>query len=167
MAAPVRDGHGTRASRRRRSRDRGQTFVEILVAIVLLGTAVSGTLTALRTTIISSKVDEDQAKAQAWLQAAADAIQRTEYKPCPSYDVAQVKGLYDDAVQDVVDVPPPPGWEAGSIGVTEVEFWSKSNGNEIWGAVCGTPMSAQRVEIYVLSPTGDLGKSLQVIKRGG
>ena len=38
-----------------RRRDRGTTFVEILVSIVLLGTAVGGTLTALRTTIVSSE----------------------------------------------------------------------------------------------------------------
>ncbi len=65
-----------------RRRDRGTTFVEILVSIVLLGTAVGGTLTALRTTIVSSKVDGDVTKASVWLREAEEALHRTAYKQC-------------------------------------------------------------------------------------
>ncbi|HWM18208.1 MAG TPA: prepilin-type N-terminal cleavage/methylation domain-containing protein, partial [Ilumatobacteraceae bacterium] len=66
----------------RRQRDRGSTFVEVLVALVLLGTAVGGTLTALRTTIISSRLDENQTKAHAWLLAVEDALYRAPYHSC-------------------------------------------------------------------------------------
>ena len=160
---PVTDGYSERTPSRRRSRDRGQTFVEILVAIVLLGTAVSGTLTALRATIVSGEVDEGQAKAHAWLLAAADAIQRTEYKSC-SLGVGAVTSAYDTAVQTA---PAPEGWGGGGVGVNVVDFWNKSNGAEVWSDDCGTEVSAQLVEIYVLSPTGDVGKTMQVVKRGG
>ena len=158
------DSYESNAPVRRRGRDRGQTFVEILVSIVLLGTVVGATLTALRTTIISSKADEGQAKANAWLLAAADEIYRTTYRPCPSFDAAQVRSEYDSDVQATT---PPEGWTGGSVGVNVVYFWSKDDGQEVWSDTCGTGLSAQLVEIYVLSPSGDVGKTMQVIKRGG
>lgn len=160
---PATDSYRANAPVRRRRRDRGQTFVEILVSIVLLGTAVGGTLTALRTTIVSSKHDDAQAKASAWLREAEDVIYRTEYKPCTSFDVGQVTSAYDTAAQGT---PPPEGWAGGSVGVNVVYFWSKSDGLEVWSAVCGAGSTAQLVEIYVLSPDGAVGKTIQVIKRG-
>ncbi len=148
-----------------RRRDRGTTFVEILVSIVLLGTAVGGTLTALRTTIVSSERDAGQAKAQSWMVAAADAVHRTPYMSCDTFDVGAVKNAYDLAVQSA---PPPEGWAVGgSVGVNIVYFWSKADGQEIWGTACGSPLSSQLVEIYVRSPTGDIVRTMQVIKRGG
>jgi hypothetical protein len=134
------------------------------VSIVLLGTAVGGTLTALRTSIVSSDLGADHAKAHAWLLAAEDEIHQTEYKSCADLDAAAIKGFYDDAVQDA---QAPPGWEAtGGVGVNIVWFWSKVDGQEQWGDECRIGFSAQLVEIYVLSPGGGLGKTLQVVKSG-
>ena len=80
---PVKNTHGGNAGVHDRRRDRGTTFVEILVSIVLLGTAVGATLTALRTTIVSSERDDGQAEAQAWLLAAEErASHRTPYYSC-------------------------------------------------------------------------------------
>ena len=79
---PMRHGCGGCAPVSRRRRDRGTSFVEVLVAIVLLGTAVGGTLTALRTTIVSSQRDEDQTNAHTWLLAVEDALYRAPYYSC-------------------------------------------------------------------------------------
>jgi hypothetical protein len=78
----VRNRHGESAGVDARRRDRGTTFVEILVSIVLLGTAVGGTLTALRTTIASTERDDGVTKAGAWLHEAEEAIHRTPYLKC-------------------------------------------------------------------------------------
>ncbi len=74
----MRYTHGENAPVHERRRDRGTTFVEILVSIVLLGTAVGGTLTALRTTIVSSeRRRRSVTKASVWLRAAEEALHRT------------------------------------------------------------------------------------------
>src|SRR5690606_9875309 len=65
--------HPPTAHRPRRS-DTGATFVEVLVAIVLLGTVVVGTLAGVRATLLSSAVDRDHANAHAWLQSASDLL---------------------------------------------------------------------------------------------
>ena len=147
-----------------RRRDRGTTFVEILVSIVLLGTVVGGTLTALRTTIISSEVDSNQAKANAWLLGSRRESTKHRTNPCPSSDVAAVKSAYDSAVQTA---PPPEGWAGGSIGVNIVYFWGKSDGREIWGDVCGThanPPSSSRFTSG--AQLARWGKTMRVVKDG-
>ena len=59
------------------ARDRGFTFIELLVAVVLLGTIVVATLAGLRAAIVAGTVDENHSKTYAWLQTASDAIATT------------------------------------------------------------------------------------------
>lgn len=53
--------------RHRTDRDLGTTFIEILVAIVLLGMTVVATLVALSSTLVATALDRDHANAHAWL----------------------------------------------------------------------------------------------------
>lgn len=151
-------------------RDRGVSFVEILVAVVLLGLAVVATLTALRTTIVGSDVNKDHANAHAWLQAAADAVHAAVYEEC------DVDGDPDplNEYQMVVDaVTVPDDWVGGTITVTDVDFWSidGTSGLEAWGDVCqssamglaGIPLQLQLVKIEVVGPEG-FTKGIEVIR---
>ena len=161
-----------------RDRDRGQTFVEILVSIVLLGTAVGGTLTALRTTIASSQQDDDQTNAHAWLLAIEDALYRTPYYSCadPGPGVDGLAGMdegdilfeYEAAINAA---PRPAGWGTATVAISNLEFWQKSDGTPVWDPNCSTHpsvrRSAQLVTVYLLSPTLDVGKTIQVVKDGG
>jgi len=162
----VRYTHGENAPVQERRRDRGTTFVEILVSIVLLGTAVGGTLTALRTTIVSSERDAGVTKASVWLRGAEDALHRAPYEQCSVKTPAQIKDAYRTRIQSVA---PPVGWEVGAtIDVLSVQFWGRNASHvEGWLPVCTGDFVAQLVDIYVLSPTGDIGRHVQVIKSGG
>ena len=153
---------------KRPGRDRGQTFVEILVSIVLLGTAVGGTLTALRTTIASTETDVDVTNASTWLREAEEALNRAPYAKCALYTPAQIQSTYRTVIQSV---PPPSGWAGATIDIASVQFWGRdSNHYEGWRPVCtsdaSTPFVAQHIDFYVLSPTGALGRHIQVIKGG-
>ena len=173
------DGGCAAVSRRRR--DRGSTFVEVLVSLVLLGTAVGGTLTALRTTIVSSRHDEDQTDAHAMLLAAEDALYRAPYYACVApgpgpdgpdpddgIDVAEIRASYEAAVDAA---PRPPGWATATVSISSFEFWAKSNGTPSWVPLCSTDpsvrRSAQLITLLILSPTNDVGKTIQVVKDGG
>jgi hypothetical protein len=68
--------------------------------------------------------------------------------------------------------PRPDGWGAATINIAALQFWRKSNGTEVWDPACPTDpspirLSAQRIDIYVLSPGGAVGKTIQVVKSGG
>jgi hypothetical protein len=66
--------------------DSGMSFIEVLVSIVLLGTAVVGILVALRAATHASIVDADHSKAIAWLQAGSDAIYEAPRESCTKYN---------------------------------------------------------------------------------
>ena len=123
-------------------RDGGATFVELLVAIVLLGTTVVGVLAAVRTTVTASKTDVDHARAFEWLQAASDAVYKAPRRACakttlpvasanqPS-DWTSNKGsasvnspgtVWTDYQAAVNAVPPPVGWTGGKIVITAIEY---------------------------------------------
>jgi hypothetical protein len=148
---------------------------------VLLGTAVGGTLTALRTTIISGQRDDGQTKAHAWLLAVEDALYRAPYYACvdpgpgpngpdpdDGIDAGEIQASYAAAI---AAAPRPAGWSTATVQISALEFWHKSDGVSGWAPTCSTDpsvrKSAQLVTIYVLSPTGDVGKTIQVGKDGG
>ena len=85
------------------------------------------------------------------------------------YTPAQIKDAYRTEIQSI---PPPAGWEGGTIDITSVLFWGRdANHVEGWMPVCtgdaaNTPFVAQLIDFYVLSPNGDLGEHIQVIKGG-
>jgi hypothetical protein len=172
---------GGRAPSPRRLRDRGATFVEVLVALVLLGTAVGGTLTALRTTIVSGRRDEGQTKAHAWLLAVEDALYRAPYYACvdpgpgpdgpdpdDGIDAGEIAASYEAAINAA---PRPADWATAIVDIPNLQFWRKSDGVHVWDPICSTDpsvrRSAQLVTVYILSPSRDVGKTIQVVKDGG
>ena len=64
------------------SRDRGVTFVELLVSIVLLGTVGIAVLTTLRVTITGTQLQRDHSRALQWLESAAAVVQGTNRESC-------------------------------------------------------------------------------------
>ncbi len=141
-------------------RDRGSSFVELLVAIVLLGSAVVAVLVSLQATTIASITDADHARALAWLQAASDQVFEAERIPCAQYDgtgdpavwlnytdrrglpsdapsanamTATAWALYKNAVNGAQR---PQGWASATIQVMKIEFLGKPNPDDAffeWG----------------------------------
>ena len=77
-------GHEPTTDRRRG--DDGNTFAEILVAIVLMGTAIIAVIGGIRGVISASKVNEQQARVEAVLTSASDRLRAADYVPCPDLD---------------------------------------------------------------------------------
>jgi hypothetical protein len=147
-------------------RDRGTTFVELLVAVVLLGTIVVAALAGLRASITGTAVDEDSARAQAWLQAATDDVHATTYLACDSNTTAAIEAAYQAAVDGSTR---PAGWGSATITLVGVDFLSRTGITEMWGPTCASgsatsPLYAQPVTIRVSSPDGDFAAEIEVIK---
>ena len=127
------------APRRPRAPDHGTTFVELLVAIVLIGTVIVATLAGLRATIIGTTLDRDHANAHAWLQSATDLLYGEPRRDCgaaagdidqngtdeaDNIERAAVRAVILGAYQAVVaGVSNPEGWPASNITVYDVLYW--------------------------------------------
>jgi len=155
-------------------RDSGATFVELLVAIVLLGIAVVATLAALRATVIGTAVERDHARAHQWLQAAVGAVQEADYVPCNdvgTFATAQQHMVHDYKTAIDATTTAPPGWGDSQLAVlSPIEVW---DGNKYWTPTeAGVPdpcykaagFSLELITIQVQDPLGEIIEKVQVVK---
>jgi prepilin-type N-terminal cleavage/methylation domain-containing protein len=150
-------------------RDRGMSFIELLVAIVLLGTVVVGVLTAVRTTIIGTRVERDHSKAQQWLQSAIGVIEAKDFASCDPAVIngASVEAAYQSAVDDpLYGAKRPYGFATATLDVKVPDVW---NGVKFVAfntqSVCydQSRLRQQRVTIEVTQPNG-ARESVEMIK---
>jgi type II secretory pathway pseudopilin PulG len=150
------------------------TLIEILVAVVLMGTVVVAVLVALQVNIRASTVDRNQANIYAWLQAASDEVYNGDRTSCTAGRTAVI-AAYDQLVQAAT---PPPDWNTGgTIRVTNVQFLGRttSDGEFEWrddlcfesgcpGLYCESPLYTQKVTIRATAPGGALSMIMETIK---
>lgn len=157
-----------------RGRDAGVTFVEILIAIVLMGTVVIGILAAVRATVIASSKSREAAQIETAVVNAADRINR-----------APVSCDYTIHASKAVEAQ---GWADASVTVSHEYYHPGAPGADGDGFVDGPsgvnpgcpPGSAtvpqfvdatrpslqfvQRVTIRITSPSGNINRQIQVVK---
>lgn len=155
-------------------RDQGVSLIEILIAIVLIGTAVGATMSALRVTVMASAVERDHARAHQWLQSASGALRETDYVPCDDpgpFGNAQAHMLADYDAAVAGDTSPPPGWVASQIEVVgPIEVWDGNSylaPNETTdpdGCFKDEGFALQLITLQVRNPDGQIVESVQVVK---
>jgi hypothetical protein len=150
-------------------RDRGQSFIELLVAVVLLGTVVIAVLTAVRVTVIGTRIERDHSKAQQWLQSAVGVIEAQDFASCNPAIIngASVEAAYQAAIDNPVSGAKRPfGFNAATIDVKTPEVW---NGTTFVAfdsqTVCYDQLRLrqQRVTIEVADPKG-VRETVEMIK---
>lgn len=125
-----------------RSSDRGETLVELLVAVSILGIAAVAIIAGLWTSVKASDIHRKEASGGAYVRSFAEAIQNK----------VDSNGGYEscaDAASDYADVAVldlPPGF---TKAVTQVQSWNGS----AWGPCTGDGI--QRLDLTVTS-TGDV-----------
>jgi len=132
--------------------DRGESLVEILVALVILGIAGVAILAGLEMSVKTSDIHRKEATGGAYVRSFAEAIQNYVdtsggYKSCASA-AASYNGV---AVPDL-----PAGY---TKNVTAVQSWNGST----WGACTGD--GVQQLKLTVSSSDHRAAESLTVILR--
>lgn len=139
MACPKR-GLGPRGYARLKRRayvrdDSGETLIELLVTIVVMGLAVVTILGSIATSVRMSNIDRQQVTAQTYLRSYASTIDafidgESGYKPCAN------TSYYNKVVFDS-------GTDAHSV--TDVEYW---NGSRFVSA-CNNDLGVQQLTLRV------------------
>ena len=149
---------GRRDARTRAPRphgDVGSTFIELLVSVVLLGTAGIAVLTAMAAAISGARMSDDISKSQAVVAEVTDYLTDTEpenvqYRDCSSFDARQE---YDLALDQRFP---------GAVEVVEVRY-EDASGNFTPTCAFGAGHRLQQVELRSLVNESD--RSVLVVKR--
>jgi type II secretory pathway pseudopilin PulG len=141
--------------------ERGETLLELVVAIVILGVCVVAIGSGIAVSIKMSDIHRKQAVAQEFLHNDAETIQGQPYVPCtplttPDYVLtARTAGL----------LPDPPNGGQWTISQSAIKYWS----NDAFAAGCPTGSGdpgLQQVTLELKSGSGDLvDESLVIVLR--
>lgn len=132
-------------------RDRGESLVELLVSISILGVAVVAILGAIAMTATASGLHRDTASVQNHLHNWAEAVSNAPgWTACASAAV----------VQAAVPAPAlPTGWSAA---VSDVDYWNGTAFVE----TCGTDQGIQLVTLSITSGGSPVAQgTLDVVRR--
>lgn len=160
------------SSQHRSTRDRGVTLVEIVIAIVLIGGVVAGSMAALRASTIAGTIHRDHSNGHAWLQTASDILYASPKVACDGTQADQGEAAVRAAYNTVVDnVPHPQGWEEWQIRILPpVKFWNAGNLDAdpdveyYFGSDCDPSLSLQLVEIEVRNTDGNIIETVEIVK---
>jgi type II secretory pathway pseudopilin PulG len=148
--------------RHRRGNDRGETLVELLVTIVVLGLTIPALMGAVLISVSASSQDRRQVQAQALLNSWAETIERENstdalYTNCPALT------YYETAPFAPASIPA--GFTPSVVAIT---YWDTPSGTFV--VACASPDSGVRkVQLKVtvvagLYPAFDVTESIVVRK---
>lgn len=129
----------------RRSQEDGLTFIELLVAVVVLGTGFLTVLAGLSTTMRTTGLHERQSRGEAIVREFAEAIDAASYRECGA--PADYAAAY----------AAPSGWTAAVVGVS---YWD-ADVNQ-FTATC-THSGVEQVSLQVAHD--DVTESVEIVKR--
>lgn len=145
--------------RRVRSSERGETLLELLVAISIMSVAVVTIVGAIAVSIRLSDVHRRQTIARGYLTAFAEAVQAsvaatpTGYKTCAASNVANYESLYTVSTPYVRNV-------------VSVDYWNLTT--QLWTALagCASDSGVQRLTLRVRADTGTVvDEKIQIVIR--
>ncbi len=142
------------------ARDRGVSAVEVVIAIVLIGTVVVAALNAMFTSITASTTSRNAAQVETAIVNAADRVNRAG-KTCD----------YTRFAAAAVQIE---GWPNTSASVTQEYYVPGADPTQAGTWVDGGGPSCpaqepellvvQRVTIQIMHPDGSVSRSIQVVK---
>lgn len=132
--------------------ERGESLVELLVAVVLLGVAVVAVVSALGTSVVMSDVHRKQSTAGAEVRTFAERVETAVAGG--AYTVCAGSGTYGGAYTA------PGGFTAA---VTAVRYWTGS----AWSSSCSaaTDIGLQKLSLQVASTDGRAAEKVDVVIR--
>jgi len=131
----------------------GESLVEFLVAVAIMGIAVVAIISALGTAIRFSSLHSSQAYADNVLVSAADSVRSQSYVACP--------GVSTSSYSPSQNVTFPSGWSASNVAVTAVTGWNGSS----FAACSSTDKKLELVTVTATSPFDGSASSIDVVKR--
>jgi type II secretory pathway pseudopilin PulG len=138
--------------------DRGETLIELLVAVLIMSTAVVAVVGGLGTAILMSDIHRKQSIVAADLNAFAAAIQGA-VATSPGYiDCATGSG----GARPYPSYTPDPGYQAD---IPQVRYWNATTSTFTTSCTLGSDPGAQLLTLHVRSSDGRVDRSINIVVR--
>ena len=142
-----------RGARRARG-ERGDTLIEVLITISIMGIAFTGLLAGLATAIRLSGIHRGQANAAVVLVSAADSVKNQSYVACPSVTTS--------SYNPTSGVTLPSGWSSSNVTILSVKPW---NGSAFQASCPATDQGLQLITSKATSPDSSSSEQVDLVKR--
>lgn len=129
--------------------ERGETLLELVIAISLMGLAIVAVMAGLTTTVLMSDVQKKQATAATLVRSYAEALQQR---------VANGNYVACASSYTVPGFPVPEGFTAKT---GSVQYWT----GVLWLPLCLPDRGLQKVRVSVASADGRASEYLDVVLR--
>jgi type II secretory pathway pseudopilin PulG len=136
--------------------DTGETLVELVIAVAIMGIAVVAIVSGIATTILMSDIHRKQATAGAYVRSYAEAVE--SHVDAGNFNPSTTPAALQSAV--VFDVP-----DNFTATVTApVRCWNETSGLGVFGG-CAPGSTVQQVTLNVASDDSRASESLVVVVR--
>jgi Tfp pilus assembly protein PilV len=132
--------------------DRGESLIELLVALLIMGTTVVAVVGGLGTAIMMSDVHRKQATAAAYLNTFAANIESAVAASPTQYVACAMKTSY-------------PSYNPGApynADITQVRYW---NGTNAFTTSCAPDTGVQVLTLHVWSTDGRADRTMDIVIR--
>ena len=142
--------------------ERGNTMLEMIIAIAIMGIAAAALLGGLASGIVSSGMHRQQTDVGTVLASAGEAVKdssvgRNPFVPCA--------GNASYSPTNGVTLPSSLGWSPANVLVTQVQYWDGTKFQGICNYVSsGKLLTLQLITIKVTSPNGQASQTRSFVK---
>lgn len=151
---------------RRSAGERGETLVELLITVVILGIAFAALLSGLGTAIGSTRIHRQQANADTVMVSVADSVKSQVLNPYKTCNTISSSNTYNPTNGVTLPTSNSGGvnWASSNIVLTSVSKWSGT----AW-VTCASGVAdngSERVTITITTPgTPSTVETIEVVKR--
>jgi len=148
------------------SDERGETLIELIIAIAIMGIAFIGIIGAMSSGVVASATHRSQADARAVLIASVEKLKSSDtvYVNCATPATAS----YVSAARSVAVPTEPATWTPAAIQITSITYWDGTTNT--FGSSCqdvSAPLNRlQLIRMAVTSPENNTTESASFVKRG-
>jgi type II secretory pathway pseudopilin PulG len=142
----------------------GETLVELVMALALMGIVVVGIVGGLATTVLSSQVHRSQADANAVLVSAMETIKSNEFD-WSNVDCSKTAAARQTAYETRARTTTmPTGWSSSQLTVTAMSYESVDASGVSFGSTCTAGLNRQLVTLQLTSPDGRVASTYSFVK---
>jgi Tfp pilus assembly protein PilV len=162
------------AQHRRRFGTRGESLIEVLITVSIVGLGVVAIITSAGSTFRLSGVSREESQADQMLVRYAENLIAVPYQACTSgpvpYNAAAISAIPSTNLPDGITVGAPGTVaarpDAFALSIQSVSYWNGDLSPATFSTTCpATDLGSQQLALLVHAGDGSLDRTMMIVKR--